>query len=158
VSRSVVFRLRPDANGDHAPKVSGDEHIKSGFSASQQTIELMRATFSKLKPRNILQTYIAAGKKKAEIPDKMWSAFGTDTIAVMQNGVHLLALLWESAWILGEGEERQRNTKNIGKQRAMDICAPADFLASCAIDEIGRLLSKPQREGPVMPLIWPKMI
>jgi hypothetical protein len=34
-------------------------------------------------------------------------------------------------------------TDALTKDEAMEICAPGDFLPSCSVNEIGRLLSKP---------------
>ena len=47
---------------------------------------------------------------------------GKDTIAVMRDGAHLLAVLWESA-----------------------ICADPDSLPSVIIDGIGTMLVRPDR-------------
>jgi hypothetical protein len=61
----------------------------------------------------------------------------------MQDGTHLLAVLWESAWKAGNGETNIESTAAITQEAAMDICAPPDFLQSCAVDEIGALLKRP---------------
>jgi hypothetical protein len=61
----------------------------------------------------------------------------------MQDGTHLLAVLWEQAWVTGSGEDRARDTSTLEDDQAMDICAPAEFLPSKSIDEIGQLLSRP---------------
>jgi hypothetical protein len=54
----------------------------------------------------------------------------------------LLAVLWETAWNAGDGETKVKATAPITEEAAMDICAPQDFLRSCAVDEIGALLKK----------------
>jgi hypothetical protein len=59
----------------------------------------------------------------------------------MQDGTHLLAVLWESAWVAGGGESRKRDTSALKPEDAMDICAPEEFLPSCSIAEVGKFLS-----------------
>ena len=51
-------------------------------------------------------------------------------------------MLWESAWLAGEGEKRRRRTSAISQTEAMVICARRTFLPSHAINQIGRLLKK----------------
>jgi hypothetical protein len=128
---------------DRTPRVQPAERVTSGFEAAQKTIALMRDTFTQLPPRDIVSAYVAAGKNKTKIAGDLWAKFGGPTITAMQDGVHLLAVIWESAWIAGGGEDKARVTDALTEDEAMGICAPDDFLPSCSVGEIGRLLSKP---------------
>ena len=58
----------------------------------------------------------------------------------MQDGVHLLAVLWESAWTLGKGEQNLTSTAALDPGDAMDIVAEDDFLQSFSIGKIGEHL------------------
>ena len=78
---------------------------------------------------------------KVDPAEVFWDQFGNGTIEAMQDGTHLLAVLWESAWIAGDGESKKRNTAALKPEDAMDICAPAEFLPSCSIAQIGKYLS-----------------
>lgn len=115
---------------------------EDGKAAAEQTIKLMRRTFGRVPPSEILSTFVTL-KGKPHIGAKMWEVFGEDTIGVMQDGTHLLAVLWESAWVAGGGEDVARDTSALEEQQAMDICAPQTFLRSFSVSEIGKALSDP---------------
>jgi hypothetical protein len=123
-------------------KVRAAERIGSGFEAAVKTIDLMRATLTRVPPAKIVGAYVAHGKSKKGLPERLWQQFGSDTIACMQDGTHLLAMLWESAWVKGNGETHVKSMAALTEDAAMEICAPLDFLRSCAIDEIGALLKR----------------
>ena len=55
----------------------------------------------------------------------------------MQSGSHLLAVLWESAWLAGSGETKVRSTRELTEAKAMAICADPDFIPSVSIGKIG---------------------
>jgi len=59
----------------------------------------------------------------------------------MKDGVHLLAVLWESAWVYGKAESRKVSTSALSPKAAMKICADPKFLASCSIEQIGAELA-----------------
>ncbi|MFB9266821.1 hypothetical protein ACFFWD_27290 [Bradyrhizobium erythrophlei] len=126
---------------DDTPPVVPSEHIGSGFEAAQATIELMRKTFEALPPPDMLRDYLAAKKNNDDPTEMFWNNYGKGTIEAMQDGTHLLALLWESAWVAGGGESKSRDTSALKPQQAMDICASSDFLPSVSIADIGALLA-----------------
>lgn len=121
--------------------VRQNEAITSGKDAALKTIELMRNTFTRLPPTDIVSAYVAHGKGKQGLAEELWDKFGDATIQCMQDGTHLIAVLWESAWAQGEGETKVRSTRALTEDEAMNICRPQDFLKSCAVDEIKVLLS-----------------
>ncbi|HEY3855974.1 MAG TPA: hypothetical protein VGO67_16415 [Verrucomicrobiae bacterium] len=126
------------------PRVSNDEQIGNGYEAAQRTIELMRATFKKIAPADIVDAFIAYNGKPKDRAEYMWEKFGKNTIAVMKGGTHLLAVLWESAWALGDGENNVTSTQAITETEAMEICADRNFLPSLSVDQIGAVLKKPK--------------
>jgi len=125
---------------DHTPKVDKAELIKDGLEAAQKTIELMRQTFTHLAPADIVQAYIDFKGKPKDRTDFFWKKFGKRTQDVMQDGTHLLAVLWESAWVQGNGEANVHSTKAITKKQAMNICGKDTFLESLSIGSIGAKL------------------
>lgn len=129
---------------DDTPKVDPKEYVSNGFEAAVKTVDLMRSTFKLLPPPDILQAFLEHGKSKKGMAEDMWKAFGARTISAMQNGTHLLAVLWESAWVAGGGEENVDSTDALEEDQAMKICAPRDFLPSCSVDQIGALLERPK--------------
>ena len=62
----------------------------------------------------------------------------------MQAGTHLLAVLWESAWEAGGGENAVRSTKALTEDEAMEICADREFVPSLPIGGFGAILKRPQ--------------
>jgi hypothetical protein len=118
--------------------------INNGFEAAKRTIDMMRKTFNSIPPIDIVEEFAGFDGKPKARAEHLWKKFGKKTIGVMQSGSHLLAVLWESAWALGEGETRITSVRALREAEAMKICADPDFLPSVTIDRIGSLLDKPQ--------------
>ncbi|WP_448954186.1 hypothetical protein [Labrys neptuniae] len=128
------------------PAVDPNAYIQSGKAAAAATIELMRQTFTAIPPASIVAAYVALTDKR-DSDSQLWEAFGTGTIKAMQDSVHLLAQLWESAWVRGGAPDRQTSVVALGQQQAMDICADANFLPSLSIASIGAVLDKTAAGG-----------
>jgi hypothetical protein len=124
-------------------KVTNTELITSGFEAAKLTVALMRKTFERLPPIDIVDAYVQAPHKTVERAAAMWKRFGTKTIHAMQDGTHLLAVLWESAWTQGHGNQKLNANLNLKPEDAISICDKADFLRSYTIGEIGAHLKAP---------------
>lgn len=45
----------------------------------------------------------------------------------MQDGTHLIAVLWESAWKLGEGEQKIKRKSALARKEAMNIVKKETF-------------------------------
>ncbi len=133
------------------PRVQKAEYIKSGFDAAKATIDLMRKTFVALPPTDMLRDYLVAKKSGKDPTVMFWKNYGPGTIKAMQDGTHLLAVLWESAWVAGSGESKKRDTSRLSPKKAMSICARSDFLPSCSIADIGAVL-----QGKTPPKAPPK--
>ena len=121
--------------------VAPSEIVANGFEAAQKVVALMRNTFSELPPIDIVNEFVREGASNGD-SEAMWSAFGDGTKAAMQNGTHLLAVLWENAWVLGGGESK-RVSLDLDQQGVMAICAETDFVPSLSIAEIGATLKQP---------------
>ncbi len=91
------------------PKVAQKELVSNGFEAARAVIGLMRNTFELIPPEDLVQTFIETGKTGKAATAALWKEFGKKTISVMQDGSHLLAVLWESAWAAGDGETNVRS-------------------------------------------------
>jgi hypothetical protein len=126
------------------PKARKEERITSGFEAARKTIDLMRATFEAIPPQDVVQAYVDVGKGGKASSDALWKAFGKQTISVMQDGAHLLAVLWESAWAVADGERKVRATRALTEDEAMTIVSDPDFAPSTTVDKIGALLQRSQ--------------
>lgn len=122
------------------PHVKKSEWIGTGREAATLTIALMRGTFKLLPPSRIVKVYVGVGKGGKAASDALWKKFGKDTISAMQAGTHLIAVLWESAWNVGDGEANVQRTSALTHKEAMDIVKKENFLPSKSIGEIGKIL------------------
>jgi hypothetical protein len=122
------------------PKTSKDEMITTGFEAARKTIELMRSTFKLIPPEKLVQAYVDVGKGGKASSNALWKAFGKKTITAMQDGAHLLAVLWESAWAAGDGEKHVKSTRALTEDEAMAIVSDPEFVPSMTVDKIGSVL------------------
>jgi hypothetical protein len=102
---------------------------------------MMGRTFRAIRPVKIVATFANFQGTPKDRSELLWKQFGQKTIGVMQDGVHLLAVLWESAWSLGDGEKNVTSTRALKESQAMKICADEKFVPSVTIDKIGPLLS-----------------
>ena len=124
------------------PKVAKSELITTGFEAARATIELMRSTFKSIPPKKLVQAFVKVGKGGKASSDALWKAFGKKTIQVMQDGTHLLGVLWESAWAAGDGETNVKSTRGLSQDEAMAIVKDPDFVPSMTVDRIGSVLQR----------------
>jgi hypothetical protein len=74
-----------------------------GRGAARHVLRLMKATVDLLPPEEILDVWRnASGHGKY---DRMWEALGEKTIQNIARGSHAMAVLWESAWKHGGGDQ-----------------------------------------------------
>ena len=127
---------------DQTAQVDPADLIHSGREAAERTVALMQNTFSLLPPAKIVAAYIELSDDKKTVPAQFWKKFGKKTITAMQDGTNLLAVLWESAWTAGGGEEKIRDASAIDENDAMEVCKQKDFLPSYSIAEIAVVLKR----------------
>lgn len=122
--------------------------------AAVATVQLMMDTFDTIHPKDICDAYDAALREespKGQILSMLWEKFGDDTVKVMADGCHHLALLWESAWAEGNGE---RTMKDLDAAEQKDLIALYDkktFLQSFLLTQIGPQLKGGSGDEPVAP-------
>ena len=81
--------------------------VQGGRAAANATVKGMQATFAAINPREICKVYDKAlTDGSSGILNILWQKFGPRTIDVMADGCRLLALLWESAWVEGNGDQK----------------------------------------------------
>jgi hypothetical protein len=87
------------------PVAHGMATINGGQAAGFATIELMRRTRGRIKPFDIvtLYTHLVTSGHVNQAPAKLWEAFGDETVNCIVDSCRTLAMLWESAWIEGNG-------------------------------------------------------
>ncbi len=118
-------------------KVKAAELVTSGHEAAHAVLKLMLETMRKLPPRKLVDTY---GRDKKLGTEALWRAYGRTTLTQMTKGVHLLAVLVESAWKAGGGEAKASTSLSITRKRAMEICADENYLRSYQLRDITSVL------------------
>jgi hypothetical protein len=78
------------------------QHVTGGDAAANLVVDLMRRTIARLAPEKVVNTWIDT-KGQNHIRD-LWAALGDDTAACIAEGALVLATLWESAWVEGDGD------------------------------------------------------
>ncbi len=75
----------------------------NGKDAAKFVLQLMKSTVDLLSPEEVLEVWRnSKGQGKF---DRMWDALGPRTIQTIAAGSHALAVLWESAWKHGQGDD-----------------------------------------------------
>ncbi|MCQ1837736.1 hypothetical protein [Neorhizobium galegae] len=138
-----AFREKVLAGLLNTPKTEAEEMITTGFEAAKLTVEMMRKTFTSIPPMAVVNEFGSFLGKPKERAEHLWRKFGNKTVKNMQSGAHLLAVLWESAWAVGNGDTNVTSTAGLTKDQAMAICADFDFIPSVSISRIGALLKPP---------------
>lgn len=130
---------------EKVPKVKASQLIKTGFEAAKATIGMMKIVFARVPPKKIVQFFIESDAKPKQLSEDLFEEFGEGTIECMQDGVSLLAVLWQSAWVAGGGDKTipASALKAFTQQRVMKICQNEEFLPSVPIGKIGEILRKP---------------
>lgn len=138
-----AFREKVLAGLLNTPKTEAEEMITTGFEAAKLTVEMMRKTFTSIPPMAVVNEFGSFLGKPKERAEHLWRKFGNKTVKNMQSGAHLLAVLWESAWAVGNGDTNVTSTAGLTKDQAMAICADFDFIPSVSISRIGAVLKPP---------------
>jgi hypothetical protein len=82
---------------------SAKPEINGGKEAAIYVIDLMRSTFKKLSPSDIIEAY-RDSRSRDEPMKRFFDAVGERTIKCISEGCLRLASLWESAWREGKGQ------------------------------------------------------
>jgi hypothetical protein len=122
------------------PAPQSIDDVQDGFEAARKTLDMMRKTIAAIPPLGLVNAYVDFGHGGQAGAEVLWNQFGNATIQVMQDGTHLLAALWESAWRLGDGETNVKSVEQLTHHQAMAIVQREGFLPSRTIDQIGTLL------------------
>ena len=116
----------------------------SGKEIAKATLELMDKVANILKPMDIIDSYEAAGASAREASlNAMWDDLGDATADVMAEGARSLAMLWESAWVKGNGPAiAPGKLKELDQGDVRDRYIDVDFVPSLALDKIDAVLKK----------------
>jgi hypothetical protein len=116
---------------------------RDGQAAARATLTVMDEVAGILPPRTILTSFENNGANALVATlDGMWGELGDQTVEVMLVGAKALAMIWDSAWKLGNGNDiggDQLVAVDEGAVRTRYI--DDEFVPSRTLDEIGPLLT-----------------
>jgi hypothetical protein len=113
--------------------------VTGGQAAGFAVVELTRRTRAALKPMDIVEAY---AKSLTDLPKnkragKLWDEFGAETTAAMVDGCRTLAMLWDSAWAEGGGDQiEQPKIRKIMQKSLQKIYQSQEFVPSKALGKI----------------------
>jgi hypothetical protein len=115
--------------------------IKSGHDAAVETVRLMYAAQQRLTPRTIINADDPALSDNGRAA-RLWAKkkIREATIASLADSVRLLADLWTSAWVQGNGDVKAANQLVAFSEPQFDaICRQeADFAPSIPLDDMAK--------------------
>ena len=124
--------------------------VGSGQAAAVAIVQLMDRTAQRIDPTTLVRAYadtqIGSTAKNPThnktVTAALWAQFGDATIANMADGVQTLAMLWQSAWTQGGGEERFQPQDLIGIDLDdLRTLYESSFVESLDLDHIGDVLT-----------------
>jgi hypothetical protein len=125
-----MFELIDGVNANHKTKQIYKVY-ESGKDAAKAVIKLMdKITTKILSPEEIIDCYNETdGRGRI---DNMWNKLGDRTIQCVTEGSLNLALFWESAWKMGNGDKvfTDIKLKEIKHQKLMDLYMDKNFFPS----------------------------
>jgi hypothetical protein len=125
------------------PNTPRPAFVNTGHDAALATIALMNRAAHNVDPVALVDAYAATpgGQSKA-VTSVLWQQFGDGTIATLCDGTMTLAMIWESAWIKGQGEARfdQAQITRINKNTLRAKYEKTTFVPSLDLDHIRPVL------------------
>jgi hypothetical protein len=114
-------------------------HVKGGRAAGYSVLELARRARGRIAPMTLVEAYAALVKagKKSQARTALWTQFKEPTLDTLADGCRTLAMLWESAWLEGNGPTIAASLLVARSQTALrQIYEDPKFLPSCALGQI----------------------
>jgi len=117
--------------------------IGSGKDAAKAFVTLVQATRRTIKPRDIIDKWVALksqGASKGDRDEAMWAEFGTKTANCMARGTRYLARIWSGAWSTGGGDQRIGEGAKIGPAAIAKLYNDPSFVRSVRLDRYKSIL------------------
>src|SRR5262249_54749453 len=109
--------------------------------AAVAVVELMQATFDTIQPSAIVDAYIEEGGGRGKtIADALWEHQGKDTVKLIVRGCRYLAMLWDSAWKQGRGDDTISDPDAVAQDKLIELYEDKDFMESHTLKDIGAVL------------------
>ena len=125
-----------------ARSASAPKSLANGHEVATAIFALMVRTAKSLPPATIVDAYIeTGGGKSRRVTDTLWGLFGKKTAIAMADGAKILALIWDSAWIAGQGDKLpQSKLSSIDKADLQKLYEDPNFVPSLILNDIGPVL------------------
>ena len=117
--------------------------VDTGQRAAAAVVALMDRTARAIDPASLVRIYAATrGGNSQAVTAKLWQAFSPATITILADGARTLAMIWESAWILGNGPGRFSGDalRAIDRDTLQALYENPDFVPSLDLDHIAAAL------------------
>ena len=117
--------------------------VTGGQEAGFAVLALMRWAQHRIKPMDVVEAYaeLVNNSRANQAKTVLWEKFGHYTIAVMADGYRTLAMLWESAWVEGGGQNILQSALRVqAPSRLKAIYERQRFAPSVTLDEIDQFL------------------
>jgi len=120
------------------PNAHGLQLVADGAHAAYDLIKTMDDVANILDPMDIVELYETLGAPANTAGyDKMWAKLGDATVQVMAVGIRHLAMLWEAAWVAGNGDAIPASKLDaIDPGHLRELYEKAEFMHSYTIDDI----------------------
>jgi hypothetical protein len=135
---TLITQLKERLGQDHQMPL-----VQGGRNAGFAIIELMRRARQGVDPKLLVETYgaLVQAHQKPKAPEELWTKFGEKTIDVIADGCRTLAMIWESAWMEGNGAQIPRT--KLTRKRKTDlrkIYEDRNFVPSVPLGQIDQYL------------------
>jgi hypothetical protein len=116
----VVAGVNDTLSGFHAGDPDRPSLVSGAAQAAAAVVDLMARTIEAIKPSDLLEVFDnpPAGQSKTTA---LWNAFGDATIARLADGARTLAVLWQSAWDEGDGDDIAVSHMTTQSQAALQL-------------------------------------
>ena len=118
--------------------------VTTGHEAAVATVRLMEDAAERIDPEELARFYAATtggttSKSKA-VTTALWEKFGEKTMDNMADGAQTLAMLWNSAWAVGDGSKIRTAPRTISEDDLRACYEDPEFVPSAYLEDMGPLL------------------
>lgn len=137
-AHDILIGLRNQLAGQHQQSL-----VRGGQEAGFAVVELMRRTRERINPLDLVNVYgrLVHQQEERQAPGLIWEEYQQEIIGVIADGCSTLAMIWESAWVEGGGNDVPHNKlSTVSPKRLKEIYEDREFLPSATIWEIDQHL------------------
>ena len=118
--------------------------VTNGHDAAVATVRLMEDAAERIDPEEIARFYAATTggttSKSRAVTTALWEKFGEKTMDNMADGAQTLAMLWNSAWAVGDGSKIRTAPRTISEDDLRACYEDPEFVPSAYLEDMGPLL------------------